>query len=170
MFRVVIRGKAQNIRPEESRAWAWASLIVLGFHNWHPKVNEPVLKFKRRLAGLAGEAYREMGLAVVKSDLSAQDTFTTILHEFIHVCKDFPEGTTEKCTSTLCAKLKPHVAQIAELLVNGTYQRAALLAHTKISYPTKDGNDFYDGAEDQPIQWNGDKFRPRSKLVLRQNA
>ena len=55
-----------------------------------------------------------------------------------------------KCTTTLCSKIKADVLRIADLLLEGTYRRAAYIAHTKIHYPPK-GDDFYDPNEDMPV-------------------
>jgi len=167
VWKIKFIGRAKNISREEARAWVWASLTVLGYHNFCPIVPALTYHFKSKLNDKddCGLAYRAIGKAEIKNGMEDQETFTTILHETIHLCIEFPAGTVEACTTKLCAKIKRDVADIAFALVEGTYKRAAALAHCKISYPPKNGQeDYYDSAEDRFVCWAGDQYRgKRSK-------
>jgi hypothetical protein len=85
----------------------------------------------------------------LRADLQPEEMLTTCVHEVIHACISFPAGQVEKCTTTLCSKIKADVLRIADVLLEGTYRRAAYIAHTRIHYPPK-GDDFYDPDEDIP--------------------
>ena len=69
----------------------------------------------------------------------------------IHLgCGDFGEGTDEKCTSTLTARLKPVVARLAGVLLEEDNRNRAIFAHSRpgMAYTTKGEGDRYD-----PDQW-----------------
>jgi hypothetical protein len=147
---IILKGKADNVSREQVRAFLYASLVVLGYHNRAPRL-PLVVRIKKRLEpGIAGTclgSYIEL-----KANLDVEVMLTTCVHEVIHACIGFPDATVEKCTSTLCAKIKPDVEKIARLLVDGTYKRAAYIAHTKIHYPVKEGQpDTYDQTQYKPI-------------------
>jgi len=166
MWNICIKGKPQNISKEECRAWAWASLTVLCYHNLHP-IN-PTLTYhfkKKRLnpEGAIGLAYRDLGLVEIKADIEPQIMFSVILHETIHLCVEFPEGTVEACTSTLVNRFKDDVASLAKVLLDGTYKRAAAIAHCKITYPPKDGVDFYNRSQYDHVAWEGDQYRNKGR-------
>lgn len=143
------RGKPEKVSREQVRAFLHASLAVLSYHNRHPCRTPILVVFRKGLAdwGLWRPFVSRIDL---RSDLDHEEMLTTCLHEVIHACIRFPEETKEKCTSTLCSKLKSDVAQIAELLVKNAYRRAAFIAHTKMSYAAKNG-DHYDPCEDLPV-------------------
>lgn len=177
MPRVFLKGKTGNISREEARAWITASFMVLEFHNLHPHGPHIHFSFKKKITvngkncdgegnQYIGVANRELRRASVSNVEEPQKMFTTILHEVIHLCAEFPDGGVEACTTTLCSRIKKDVARIAAILVRGTYKRAAAIAHTKISYAPKDGPDFYNKDEDVPIVWV-ERYRDKR---LRQNA
>jgi len=149
----VLTGKPLEVSREFVRAWLWASACVLSFHNknetWGALKVEliPPTETRDFEWGLWIEDTRTMRL---RDDMDAELMATTILHEMIHaLCGYFGDNTNEKCTSTLTAKLKPDVAKLAQVLVDGTYRRAAYIAHTKLSY--KVDHDHYDQSEDEPV-------------------
>ncbi len=143
-----IKGRPTKVSLEQVRSFLHASLCVLAYHNLTPVVLPIKVFFKKKFKNL-GE-YCE-GCIWLRSELELEDMLTTCLHEVIHACVRFPDGTLEKCTSTLCSKLKPDVAELSKILLEGTYRRAGYIAHTKLSYPVKDGEDFYDESEDEPV-------------------
>lgn len=148
----MIKGTSNPCSKVFVRAWFHASQCVLAFHGkLLPEtitvrlLQHPIDDDEDDTQGIWFPSVREIHL--VRS-LEPEPMATTILHEVIHAaCGDFGEGTDEKCCSTLTAKLKPDVALLAQPLIDRTFRRAAFLAHTRISYPTDDG-DHYD-----PNQW-----------------
>jgi hypothetical protein len=144
---IEVKGNAKHVSREQVRAFLYASFSVLAFHSRPPRM---ALAVRVKPLNVHGQYFRGMNRIELDADNSPEDMLTTCLHEMIHACLTFPEGTDEKCTSTLCARLKPDVAALAAILVKGTYKRAAYLAHTKLSYVARDG-DRYDPAEDDPI-------------------
>jgi hypothetical protein len=153
---VVIRGKATNVSKEQVRAFATASLFLLGYHNMVPTLPLKISLVKS--LGVDENGAETLGkylpfkecIHVLRS-LDVEEMLTTILHEIIHATRDFGNGTDEKCTSTLTARLKPDVAKLAKILLNGTYKRAAFIAHTKLAYKSEIGEDYYDPAEDKRL-------------------
>ena len=149
-------GDAEHVTPEFIRAWSWATRAVLGFHNMTQACFGMEVLVTELEEGVAGRSTRypngtevviEAPLISLDKDNSAEQMATVIVHEFIHaMCGDFGEGTNEKCTSTLTAKLKPEVQVLANQLLEGTYRRAAFIAHTKMSYKATDG-DHYDESQ-----------------------
>lgn len=163
MIRYLKLGDAEHVSPEFIRAWCWATQTVLGFHNMnHSRFGQSV-RVSALEPGVSGlmTPYpngRNTAITVPLIELSLhlnpEDMATTIVHEFIHaMCGDFGEGTDEKCTSTLTAKLKPEIQLLAKPLLDGTYRRAGIIAHTKMSYRNKSIRrvDYYDDAQDDPI-------------------
>lgn len=145
---VALKGcKAAHVSREQIRSFLNASVMILGYHNRAPAVLPVVVTVKK---GMVHLGYHLGGRISIRADLSPEDMLTTCLHEVIHACVRFPDETKEKCTTTLCARLKPDVLKLAGILLEGTYRRAAYLAHTKIRYPTVNG-DYYDTAEDLPL-------------------
>lgn len=154
-----LTGKPKHVSREEVRAWIWATLSVLAYHN-------KSLQRKITVAFVAhldcdGKWYTN-GCIKIRNFLTPNDTWTTIVHELIHeCCGGFEEDSDEKCTSTLTARMKVEIAPIAQLLLNNTYKRAAWLAHTKLSYRVQPGQtDHYDADQDKPVPW---KSRYRRK-------
>jgi len=160
-------GAAENVSSEFIRAWAWAARAVLGFHNMSESPAGQVVRVCVLEPGTAGlhEAFSARikstsfhGPSICKVSLislakgnSPEDMAMAIVHEFVHaMCGNFGEDTNEKCTSTLTAKLKPDIKVLADLLIDGTYRRAAYIAHTKLSYRTEDG-DYYDNAQHEDL-------------------
>ena len=170
MTQFIIKGKADHVSREAVRAWLWASLTILGYHNLLPATAGVLVRIRRKVKNnCQGLATRSTGEVELRADLHPQAMFTTILHEMIHICADFPDGTEEACTSTLCSRLKQDVSSIAHYLVHNTYKRAAAIAHCKISYPPRNGQeDFYNPQEDVEILWR-DKYDKKRKKT-RQNA
>lgn len=148
---IILKGRATNVSREQVRAFLYATLLVLGFHNHYPPILPLKVTLKKRLAGDCMGIHWN-GYIELRASLDPENMLTTCVHEVIHACIKFPPGTSEMCTSTLCAKIKPTVAQLSEILLDGTYKRAAYLAHTKIHYRVKNGQpDTYNGAEDKPV-------------------
>lgn len=158
-----ILGKPQNISKEEARAWIYATLCVLAYHN-KPLTRKITISFVARYDAM-GEWFPD-GRIKIRATLQPDDHFTTIVHELVHeCCGDFGEDTDEKCTSTLTARLKAEIAPIAQSLLNNTYKRAAWLAHTKIAYRVKPGQrDRYDPAQDDPVKWK-DRYRRKKQCA-----
>lgn len=144
---IIIRGKADNVSTEQVRSFICATIIVLSYHNRVPMFPLAV-RIKKKLGGNWGTC---LGSEIeLLSSMKPEDMFTTCVHETIHSAITFPEGQIEKCTSTLCSKIKNDVIKIADVLLHGTYKRAAYFAHTKIAYRT-DGDDFYDQDENNKV-------------------
>jgi hypothetical protein len=149
-------GDAEHVTPEFIRAWCWATRAVLGFHNMTQAcfgMEVLVTTLERPVAGLMTRYPHGRDTAITAPLISldkrcrAEGMATVIVHEFIHaMCGDFGEGTDEKCASTLTAKLKPEVQVLADQLLEGTYRRAAFIAHTKMSYKAT-GEDHYDDSQ-----------------------
>ena len=153
-----ITGKSKkSISKEFIRSWVYATSVVLAYHNY--PIDLETLRVEIRDltkevnyvepdAGVGGYAWHEQNMIAISCWMEREDLASTIVHELIHIgCVDFGEGTNEKCTSTLTAKLKKEIHPIADLLVEGTYKRAAYFAHTKIAYRNKSGKDFYDESQ-----------------------
>ena len=152
--------KALHVSREQIRAHLCASIVVLAYHNRTPKLPLVVtLKMRMKDAGL----YHGNSRISLHATLNGEDMLTTIIHEVIHACIDFPKGT-EKCTSTLCGKIKEDVYQLSEILLQNTYQRAAYIAHTKIAYVPK-ADDFYDDD-----QWDHVGVKPKYKRRSKRNT
>ena len=149
---ICIRGTSSNVSKEFVRAWAHASVAVLSYHN-HPLTRPITITIKPLNRGIAGLHYRADGRIELCSRNSREQMATTILHEFIHECfGDFGAGTNERCTSTLTARLKGDVQVLAAQLLEGTYRRAAYIAHTKMSYRAAAGaGDSYDQDQYTPL-------------------
>jgi hypothetical protein len=92
-----------------------------------------------------GKARPSDGIMWVYVRRGEAKTLGTIIHEYIHLVRDFPDGTEEKIVSTLTKRVTQPVSRLAALLLEQRKQAAAFLAHTKIAYPVKDGEeDYYD--------------------------
>lgn len=159
-----IHGKAEHVSREQLRAYFHASLVVLGYHGMTPKIQPFTVRIKSYVDGHAGQYSHDDGQIELLASLDGEAMLTVVIHETIHACRDFGEGTDEKCVSTLTARLKATVGQIAQILLDGTYQRAAFVAHTKISYKAKDG-DFYDRNQYRKVGVRG-KYQRKRKAVL----
>lgn len=140
------KGRPDACSFEFVRACLGATICILRFHNMKGPDDllvqfVPVVDGDRTLAGISRGRHIELARGLA-TELMA----TTIIHELIHEFANFGEGTDEKCTSTLTARLKPEIVKIAQVLVDGTYKRAAYLAHTKMTYRAA-GDDHYDEAQ-----------------------
>jgi len=158
---IKITGKAVHVSREEARAWIHATLCVLAFHN-KPLLRPIHISFVAQLGSTA--LWIPSGRIKILNWVEADAIFTSIVHELIHeCCGDFEEDSDEKCTSTLTARMKQEIAPIAQRLLDGTYKRAAWIAHTKISYrrnPAFHQFDYYDPDQDKPVPWKG-RYRKR---------
>ena len=150
-----INGKPTNVSKEYVRSWVSASACVLAHHGYIVDLDTLLVRLLDSVVSdggaAAGASYLHHNTIEVNKHLDAASMSTVVLHEIIHRATapdGFGEGTDEKCTSTLNARLHDDVAKIAKVLIDGTYKRAAYFAHTKISYRTDE--DHYDSAE-----WNG---------------
>lgn len=146
-----ITGSPKNISREEVRAIFQACDSILRYHNLFPSKVLRVQFTKRDLGFTHADptrkaiarCYLKSGLIRVSNKVDEYSNLLTIgLHEMIHLYSGYPDGMSEKQTSTLTAKLKPDVARIANVLVENTYKRAGYVAHLKISYKPK-GKDNY---------------------------
>jgi hypothetical protein len=151
-----LKGKPVNVSREFVRAWVHATLCVMTYHGRQPP--QGIVIRLAECSGHMGEWSELLGRVLLDSTLDAEDMATTIVHELVHACcGDFGDGTNEKCTSTLTAKLKPTIAIIAQAILDNTYKNAAYFAHTKLTYRAV-GGDHYDTAEDAPVGVE-DKYR-----------
>lgn len=147
-----LKGKHKFVSKEQVRCFFDAAYAVLGNHGLFPKQTVNIyIKDKipgttaiggNPIAGIWIPSKSQINISHIGT-YSEEILLTICLHEAIHSVIQFPPETLEKCTSTLTAKLKPAVAKVAEVLLDGIYQRAAYIAHTKISYKAK-GKDHYD--------------------------
>jgi hypothetical protein len=169
-----IKGKPTRVSREYVRAWLHASLSVLEYHNLHlggpvtvrfvPQSKLGKLHVKgREDEPAAGYWQASTRTIAIKRDSSREGMATHILHELVHACAgdfDMHEGddTDEHCCSTLTAKLKPTVAKLADILLDGTYQRAAFVAHTKMAYRVQE--DRYNSAQHERVGVR-DKYGPK---------
>ena len=154
--KIKVKGTMDKISKEELRAILHASACILEYHNLNLNFNVNTItvhcvtrewlnqsSVKKNVRGKARWQERKIWIS---KDLDLQGVITTGLHEMIHIYLNFEYGTTEKCTSTLTARLKDDVARIYPILVENTYKRASYIAHTKISYPPnlEIEKDYYD--------------------------
>jgi len=156
-----------------------ATASILELHKKKPKMpmgkdNEILVKVtkNKKLLGktkngkqAVGKASRKYPIIHIASWQDFNGTFTTAIHETIHIFNDFPPDKVEKLTSTLTAKLKLSITNLYNNMIECFYQRAAFFAHTKISYEPK-GKDFYDPSQWIPIECSdyGRKYR-KAKLT-----
>ena len=166
MVNFEIRGTPENVSKEEIRSILQATSCVLEFHKMKPKMpfkNNTIIvkiihdekkmpicrKSKHNPKPHAiGTANNHQPIIELGGWIKFSSCFTTCIHELIHIYNNWDDSKCEKLTSTLTAKLKPTITQIYNILIDGVYQRAGYIAHTKISYKPK-GEDFYDKSE-----WN----------------
>ena len=174
-MRIEIEGKHNTLSRQEIRALFHASMTVLEYHNQFPARSVDILFVKilpksfgkNDITGgkNAGTARTDTDAAFIKmkgnGDFSSAATL--ILHEVIHIWTDFEHHNHEKLTSTLTARLKADVVRLANILVENTQQRAAYIAHTKLSYRTADeADDRYD-----PEQYHEEHEDSRGKKYRR---
>ena len=168
-----IKGKAKKVSREFIRSWASAAACVLNHHGYYIDLSTLSIKVcdlsKEQVkltgeTGAAGQAAPALNRIHLEKRNSKQEMARSILHEMIHIgawgnniAAGFGENTDEKCTSTLNARLQPQVAKLAQILINGTYERAAYFAHTKLSYRTD--KDHYDEAEHATSIKTKDKYK-----------
>lgn len=169
MTQFTITGKPTQCSREYVRAWLQASACVLAYHSKHlPDGLAIQFRDEHELAD-AGMPYigrwdGDGNRVLLLRTLEPEDMATTILHELVHAaCGYFGEETDEKCCSTLTARLKAEVKKLAEPLLEGTYKRAAYLAHTKLSYTVDE--DRYDTDEDRPIGVS-DRYSPKKRAPV----
>lgn len=153
-------GQHESISKEELRCMFHATAAIMELHNKKPKMplgdNNQIFVLvtndKRKLGKTkdgkqaVGKAFTKEPRIHIASWLNFNDTFTTAIHETIHIFNKFPKGKIEKLTSTLTAKLKPSITNLYNAMIEGIYQRAAYFAHTQITYGPL-GKDFYDSAQ-----------------------
>jgi hypothetical protein len=146
----------EYISTQEIRAIIQATAVVCGYHN-HPipvcmdltltETMKELGKNKITGGGNWGCAWPRSSRMSVWGGIPTKHGFTTtLIHEVLHLCA-WHEGGQERPTSTLTARLKPVVIQLAKTLARGTQQRAAWFAHTKISYRRKKSQDSYNGEQ-----------------------
>ena len=178
MVKFNITGKAKKARKEEIRAMLNATATVLEFHNkqlMHPgRPISVVFVDKKYLSGKTKTGSNVVGSARCKEQrikivswMSFEQTFTALVHEMIHLYIRLDDDCIEKCTSTLTNRLKPDIAEIYDVLIDGVYERAAYLAHTKIAY-IPDGFDYYD--DDQYEKVGLSRFKSKQQKEEDQKA
>lgn len=143
-MRFKLTGKSpRKCSREFVRAWLHASACVLAYHGKILPRRIDVRLVDHIEDDVSGRWNARERRILIQRTMTREGTATTILHEVIHAaCGNFGNDTDEKCCSTLTAKLKPEVQQLAQPLIDGTYRRAAYIAHTKLSYVVED--DYYD--------------------------
>jgi|TARA_R110002051_G_scaffold65561_2_gene118788 hypothetical protein len=168
-----ITGKSKkNISKEFIRSWVHATAVVLAYHNYPidlETLRVEIRDLRKKVnkvdpdAGVGGLAWYAQNRIAISCWMRKENLASTIVHELIHIgCGKFGEHTNEKCTSTLTAKLKKEIHPIAEILIEGTYKRAAYFAHTKIAYCNKGDKDFYDDSQWVKIGVK-DKYKVKKK-------
>jgi hypothetical protein len=163
---ITIEGKSTKISKEHLRAIVFATLAMLSYHKYPPPPRIVIRLTRRMHHGIMGACFYDgcgQASIALKSSLSPDDMLTTCVHELIHACIRFPEGTIEACTTRLNQRIKREIDFISHLLLTNTYKRAAFFAHTKIAYVAKNG-DFYDPGEDRPTGTTT-KFLRRSRRL-----
>lgn len=146
-----INGRHKTIDKRELRAMLHAAAVVLEYHNLHPRKDRVTVVLKKdktmgkcmNSQDAVGWAWTSNAKMALHDSRTHDQTFITVVHEMIHLCLEMPSGATEKCTSTLVNRLMPTIIEVYEALADGVMQRAAFIAHTKISY-VPEGEDFYD--------------------------
>ena len=172
----IIKGRPTKISMEEFRAMLYAASCVLEFHNKTTYENKyPIyveivdsIPGKTKTGGkIAGQADRKNRKIKLVGHYDLDDMFTHVIHEMIHIYIPMPEKYVEKSTSTLTNRLKPTISEIYDSLIEGIYERAAYIAHTKISYKPE-GADYYDPEQYEPVEISdiGKKYRRNGTLVL----
>ena len=155
-----LRGRSDHVSREFIRGWIHATTCVLAYHGYLLDLHVLTVKVRRLPGDTFGLAYRDDYTIELSQACKREEIATTIVHECIHLALgDFGEGTDEKCTSTLTSKLKPEIEPLATALIDGTYRRAAFIAHTKkkqgggnMAYRNPEGDDdCYDTAEDAEV-------------------
>lgn len=162
----------EKISKEELRAILTAACSVMEYHNHnlYENVNKidvyikegRYLEKKENGKNVIGRAFYKGRKIVLASKLPFQKALTTSIHEIIHLYKRFDKNEIEKCTSTLCSKIKPDIAKLYEILVENTHERAAYFAHTKITYKPEE-HDYYDEKEHDHVDVieKGKKYREK---------
>lgn len=152
-FRIKGRIWTEKVSRQEVRAILAATASVLNYHGKsviNPKkpvtihfTDKDLGKTKTGSKAVAEASRKNQRIDIENSPKDFSSLATILIHEMIHLFIKFDEAEREKLTSTLTAKLKPDIVRIANILVDGTQQRAAYLAHTKIAYKPE-SDDFYD--------------------------
>jgi len=161
---IKITGKSKNVSKAQVRSFVCACYCVFMFHKMFPKPGLKIVFKKGPLMGdpaCGGYYNTHENYMVVNDNLTIESTLSVITHEFIHSVKLFPIHTLEKCTSTLTGRIKEDISKIAQILVDGTYKRAAYLAHTSISYVAKGGDHYDFESQEKPVG-----IRKRCELPL----
>mgnify|MGYP003119098739 FL=1 len=171
-----LRGRSDHVSREFIRGWIHATTCVLAYHGYLLDLHVLTVKVRRLPEGTFGLACQDDYTIELSQVCKREELATTIVHECIHLAiGDFGEGTDEKCTSTLTARLKPEIEPMATALIDGTYRRAAFIAHTKkkqgggnMAYRNPEGeDDCYDTAEDVEVGVT-DKYHKSSWNPFRQ--
>jgi len=181
LVKFIIKGKHNKLSREEIRALFHATATILEYHNKHlesktVEVNIiPKEGFKGRKTktgtNVVGTAklHRDPPLILMSNHQNFSNAATVIIHEMIHLYfwEEFGDEIEEKLTSTLTAKIKQDVIDMANVIVTNTYQRAAFIAHTKMSY-RPDDEDFYDENQyhENHDDSHGEKYRKNKKRPI----
>ena len=166
---IKIIGKAKKISNRQVRAIVQATLTICSFHNKCELSSERILiRFvdneeclgKNEITGGAcwGRAWWGLSYTEIYGGISKRHVITTLIHELLHLCIRH-KGGQEMPTSTLTARLKPLIIEMANTLIvgprgkrAGTQQRAAWFAHTSIKYKRSRKEDSYNSE-----QWKASK-------------
>ena len=167
MSRVIIRGACPVVSKSFIKAWIHGTIAILAFHGYYleeeivvrilPPSHKQWLPTAACPGGAVGYWVPWDRQVLLQSGRKPEHMATTIVHELIHaLVGPFPHvmvdgelvKTEEKITSTLTARLKAPINDMAHSLMSGSQQRAAFMAHAKIAYRNKQAEDWYD-----PDQW-----------------
>tara|TARA_Y100000593_G_scaffold95131_1_gene200535 strand:- start:62570 stop:63088 length:519 start_codon:yes stop_codon:yes gene_type:complete len=146
MEKLNIKGKHPHASKVAIRAWIHASHTILSFHNlpfdlyeWRFEILDLSKKTNSLGRGVGGVcSFRKKRIRLsTHAGRTLSHLGTIILHECIHAALGHIEQSEELIVSTLTARLKPDVAAMAQILIDGTYKRAAYLAHRQkgMGYP-----------------------------------
>jgi hypothetical protein len=78
--------KADHVSREQIRAFLYATLMVLSYHNRAPAL-PLVVTIKRRMKELGTCCDSRIDL---RADMQSEEMLTTCVHEVIHACISFP--------------------------------------------------------------------------------
>lgn len=172
---IIIKGKSKSISMEEFKSLIYATDCILRSHNFDAKdltiyLRKKIKGYEDTCIGTARNISEGIAEITIRYDLDYNKMITTIIHEMIHIYvfsrKDI--SGEEKITSTLTSKIKKDVQSIANILVKNKYQRAAYIAHCKISYkPKQKESDYYDQSQFNPtgIKSEGLKYRSKRRSI-----
>lgn len=172
-----IKGQPKVIGMREFRALLRAADCVLRMMGLHPKeelvdinMNDSsrsrgeiivrVVSKKSLEAKIAGTANRMFGVIKIREDLDFSETTAVIIHELFHCYSGEEHWDNEWITSTMAARIKADVIQVANLLTEASQKYAAYKAHQKIAYRKGDPDEYNDEQHHEKHEESvGERFR-----------